>query len=293
MNDLKYIKDYKDNEKYRLSFNELAINTFGIDFEPWFQKGFWNDSYICYSYIDGNKIVSNISINKMDIIWEGQKKKALQIGTVMTHPDYRKKGLASSLMRTILDEYEKEYDIIYLFGGDSALSLYYKFGFKPLEESKFSLAVSNSEASECKLRKLDISNKEDLMIISRLSSNRTYISEKLGVTNDQHLILFYCLYVFLDNIYYLEEEDTIVIYSIDDNELNLYDVVSKKSINLESIILKITTPKVNRVVFHFTPCLKSIKVDVEDLHRCDCTLLIKPVSMKSNNKFLFPITSHA
>lgn len=293
MENFKLITDYKNNDKYRLSFNKLATSTFGIDFEPWFQKGFWNENYIPYSYVDGDKVIANISINKLDIIWKGQKKKAIQIGTVMTHPDYRKRGLASSLMKIVLDENEKNVDFIYLFGGDNALNLYLKFGFKPKVESTFSMALNINKDSDIKLRKLDFSNEDDLNLIRKIASERTYISEKLGLKNDEHLILFYCLYVFSDNIYYLEEDNTIIIFSIDGDELNLYDILSKKNIDLESIVSKIASSKVRKVNFNFTPELNSKKLHIEELQENDCTLLVKSLLVETEDKFLFPETSHA
>ena len=55
---LHFISDYKNDPAYRLSFNELAGKTFGIDFEKWYQLGFWNDRYVCYSFAEGNRIVA-------------------------------------------------------------------------------------------------------------------------------------------------------------------------------------------------------------------------------------------
>jgi hypothetical protein len=87
VNELKLIHNYKDIAEYRQSFNQLAKSTFGIDFEKWYKNGFWDDRYICYSYRDEDKVVANVSINKMDVILEGERKRVLQIGTVMTHPE--------------------------------------------------------------------------------------------------------------------------------------------------------------------------------------------------------------
>ena len=39
MSDYKMISDYMNNDIYRISFNKLAINTFGLDFEQWYQNG--------------------------------------------------------------------------------------------------------------------------------------------------------------------------------------------------------------------------------------------------------------
>lgn len=45
-----FIKDYKQDDARRASFNRLADSIFGIQFEEWYQQGFWNDNYICYSF---------------------------------------------------------------------------------------------------------------------------------------------------------------------------------------------------------------------------------------------------
>lgn len=93
MNEYIMISDYMDKEKYRASFNKLAMNTFGLDFEDWYKRKLYHNRYIYYSYIHKDEVIANVSINKMNLIVEGKSKKAIQLGTVMTHPDYRNKGL--------------------------------------------------------------------------------------------------------------------------------------------------------------------------------------------------------
>ncbi|MFA7533198.1 MAG: hypothetical protein WCY46_02610, partial [Tissierellaceae bacterium] len=56
----KFIKDYKEQDKFRLSFTSLAEKTFDIQFEHWYSMGFWNDNYICYSYLWNGKVISNV-----------------------------------------------------------------------------------------------------------------------------------------------------------------------------------------------------------------------------------------
>jgi hypothetical protein len=82
------VHDYKKNDDLRKSFNELAQRIFGIDFEVWYQGDYWNDNYICYSYTDHGRVIANVSVNTLQLVVNGQRINALQIGTVMTHPDY-------------------------------------------------------------------------------------------------------------------------------------------------------------------------------------------------------------
>lgn len=43
------IKNYRDNDGLRHSFNRLAQQTFGLTFEQWYQYGYWRENYIPYS----------------------------------------------------------------------------------------------------------------------------------------------------------------------------------------------------------------------------------------------------
>ncbi|MCQ6267704.1 hypothetical protein M1K46_18905 [Fictibacillus sp. WQ 8-8] len=45
---MKLISNYKDHDRLRCSFNNLAQKTFGISFEQWYQAGYWTDKYIIY-----------------------------------------------------------------------------------------------------------------------------------------------------------------------------------------------------------------------------------------------------
>ena len=64
----KIVKDYRDNIILRHSFNELAKKTFGLDFEDWYQNGFWSDHYNPYSIVEDHKVIANVSVNKTDMI---------------------------------------------------------------------------------------------------------------------------------------------------------------------------------------------------------------------------------
>ena len=292
MNGLKLIYNYKDIPEYRLSFNELANEIFGISFESWYNVGGWNDRYICYSYIDKNKVVANVSISKMDIVWEGKNKKALQIGTVMTHPDYRNRGLSASLINIILEEHQNKYDFIYLFANKTVLDFYPKFGFKQLLQSQFSMHVNIHKSRSEGIRKLDILNANDFDTIVRLTSERIPISKNLGVKNDQGLLLFYCLSAFENNLYYFEDEDIIVIYEDKSDKLYLYDVISKGEICVSDIVSKISTVEIRKVFFCFTPDFDGMDIICEPLQNED-TLFIKSTLMDITKEFAFPITSHA
>jgi GNAT superfamily N-acetyltransferase len=292
MNELKLIHDYKDINEYRQSFNQLAKSTFGIDFEKWYQKGFWDDRYICYSYVDGNQVIANVSINKMDVILEGERKRALQIGTVMTHPEYRKKGLSARLMNTVLDEYEKSHEFIYLFANETVLDFYPKFGFNQFDESQFSINVTLSKCNPSNVRKLDISDSYDLKKIINLASVRLPISNVFGVENALGIFAWHCLNVFYDDIYYLEGEDIIVICKREQERLHVYDVISKETVQFNHILSKVASEDIKKVLFYFTPEFPDITPDYS-FFKADDVLFIRPSSTGITRDFKCPITAQA
>ncbi|MCP1182171.1 GNAT family N-acetyltransferase [Paenibacillus sp. 1781tsa1] len=254
MQELIFMKNYKNNEVLRNSFFELAVNTFEINFEDWYQQGYWGEGYIPYSYVDGDQVIANVSINILELIIHGEKKKAIQIGTVMTHPDYRGKGLSTRLMNKVLEEYENKYDYMYLFANESVLDFYPKFGFKPVEEHLFSMNYTAKKSLKpAKLRKLDITNADDLHLIQKFASERLPVSRHFATAQTQGILLFYCLNVFSNDIYHLEDESAIVIYQKEENRIELFDVVSLNDINMKYILDKIADEDTETITFHFTP----------------------------------------
>ncbi|MGO4734459.1 GNAT family N-acetyltransferase [Paenibacillus sp. 2KB_22] len=254
MQDLIFMRNYKTNETLRKSFFELAANTFEINFENWYQQGYWGEGYIPYSYVDGDQVIANVSVNILELIIHGEKKKAIQIGTVMTHPDYQGKGLSTRLMNIVLEEYENKYDCMYLFANESVLDFYPKFGFKPVEEHLFSMNYTAKESPEpANIQKLDVTSSEDLRLIQKFASERLPVSRHFATHHAHGILMFYCLNVFSNDIYYLENENVIVIYQKEDNHIDLFDVISLNETNMKDILDKIADQDTERVTFHFTP----------------------------------------
>ena len=74
--------------------------------------------------------------------------------------------------------------------------------------------------------------------------------------------MFHCMYVFNNDIYYLEREDVIVIYKKGNKQIDIFDIISKKEININDILSKITDRDTNKIVFHYTPDYKGIHTEV-------------------------------
>ncbi|PKR82728.1 GNAT family N-acetyltransferase [Heyndrickxia camelliae] len=253
MQNIKFIKDYKAKDKLRSSFNELANHVFGISFEEWYQKGFWNERYIPYSYVLAEKVIANVSVNLLDFMVNGEKKSAIQIGTVMTHPDFRHQGLSGKLMRKVLEEYENKCDFIYLFANDTVLDYYPKFGFEVIEETQFFYDNLPSASNPTTLKILDGHDEMDLQFIYEFAKNRVPVSLTFGSTNSHSILMFYCLSVFQNNLYYLEEDNVILIFAEEDETLHIYELIAKEKCSVEKILHKIVPLGIKKIILHFTP----------------------------------------
>lgn len=85
---MELISNYMNDDTYRHMLNELAIKTFGFDFESWVTQGYFEGDYIPYSFISQGRIISNVSVNRMKFMQNGAMKYYIQIGTVMTDESY-------------------------------------------------------------------------------------------------------------------------------------------------------------------------------------------------------------
>ena len=294
MEQFKFVKNYLENEKYRKSFSELGMKTFSINFDQWYREGYLGENYINYSFLHEEKVVANVSANKFNIIHNGELKKAIQLGTVMTDEHYRKKGLSRKLMDTVLKEYE-DYDLIYLFASDSALDFYPKFGFKKVIEGKYELdtkEITGVELNNDNIIKLDLENEEQKNIVERLVENRVPISQKLGIINNSSILNLYCNYEFRDDLYYIKEEDTIIILRRESNVVNLFDILSVDDFDLDNIISKIIRKEDKLIQINFIPKSKKYKIQFELEENTDDPLFVKEGKENLEDGILFPKTSH-
>ncbi|MCA1035967.1 GNAT family N-acetyltransferase [Bacillus infantis] len=264
---LTFVSGYKKNRILRRSFNELAKETFGIQFENWFDLGYWSDKYIPYSFADGEKVVANASANLIGFSGEGKDWKAVQVGTVMTHKDYRNLGLARQLMERILEDYQ-EADFIYLFANSTVLDFYPKFGFSPVEETQYFIKA-NADSNQSEIRKLDGRNPEDLSFIYEMAGRRTFPGG-FDAVNTRELLMFYCLNVFHDDIYHLPEDRAIVLSRQEKDVLHMYDIISSEpDWDPAGLAGRLAGKETNRAALYFTPSPKTDvleKVKYQDSH---------------------------
>ncbi|MBT2685614.1 GNAT family N-acetyltransferase [Bacillus sp. ISL-37] len=285
---MKLVSHYRENKTLRKSFMQLALDVFGIDFESWHEHGYWGERYIPFSYADGDMIVANVSVNELDFIIEGKNYKALQIGTVMTHPEYRNKSLSASLMNHVLDVYQGKYDFMYLFANVRVLDFYPKFGFEEVEEYQYSAKISAGQGG-FDFRKLELA--DDLDFIEKTVYGRVPVSKTFSTASSSGITMYHILNVFTDHLYYHSEEDAVVIFTKENRVVQLYDVISTSPVNIKNIVD--CFGEADEIEFHFTPDYKDFQFQRCPFKR-DGALFVKTRPGLELPKFIkHPFTSEA
>lgn len=244
---MRLVKGYMNDDGLRHELNKLTQATFWFDFESWVTNGYFEGDYIPYSFEEDGKILSNVSVNLMHFIQNGQKRNYIQIGTVMTDTDHRNKGLAGALMNQILDEYKGKCDGIYLFGNLSALGFYRKMGFQ--EKMQYQYTLKDDVREDIYGRMHGKSGHEGFVKVDSSDAKmkakycdavrNSVVNCAFEQENKYGLQMFYT--AGLENVYYSEKTDCFVVLEQDGDTLELNSIISPKYVSLEQILCEINS----------------------------------------------------
>ncbi len=286
---MEYIKNYKDQMTLRHSFNDLASSTFGIQFEEWYKRGFWNERYIPYSFIVKNKVIANVSVNELTLLINGKLKKAVQIGTVMTDHQYRNKGLSRALLEKVFEDYDKQVDLYYLFANHTVLDFYTRFGFSRRKEHLFSKKLPTEQPDKM-LRKINL--EKDIHLLEDYCTNRKQQSQTFSSLHTEGINFFHFLHVFSNDLYYDDSSESILIFKVIDSNIHLFDCISKREVALDEPIQALSMLGEN-VYLHFTPDQPD-DYRVHPIDSTDDVLFVKTTSpIELPRYFKHPVTSQA
>ncbi|NBJ96242.1 GNAT family N-acetyltransferase [bacterium 1xD8-48] len=292
-------KDYRDNDRLRHSFNELAKETFGLDFEDWYRNGFWGDDYNPYSVVADGKVIANVSVNQTDMRLSGAGAAAsqdgnirhfLQLGTVMTDKAYRNQGFIRKIMERIGEDYGGGTDGIYLFANDSVLNFYPKFGFEKSEEYRYCRRVENTGKWEMEAVRMDNTAAWKRL---RAVMDKNVFRGRFDLVNNYGLTMFYVTKFMQENVFYHKETDTFVIAKTEGEKVLVHNVFSGTLKDLDRVT-ELFGEKVKEVTLGFTPVEKEKYLVTRHCEE-DCTFFIKGAGMKvvEEEKLRIPSLAHA
>jgi len=244
------LQDFHHDASLRASFNALARTVFGIDFEAWYQGGYWDDAYVCRAWVEDGQVLATVGASPMSLQIGGLPFLALQIGTVMTHPDHRGRGLSSRLMEAALASGEPAF----LFADEEAERFYPRFGFHRLRQWDFAMDPGPAAGSALAGRRLDAEQAGDRALLHRLVSERAYVSQRLAV-RAPNLMLWWALNPLRGTFVHVPAMNLVWTGRREDAVFHLHDVIAPSLPDWENLRRCLPLEGVERVVFHFTPDL--------------------------------------
>lgn len=286
----KILKNYRDDKKLRDSFNALAEKTFdGLNFEDWYQNGFWGDNYNPYSVVLDGKVVANVSVNRTDLMIGGERKRIYQLGTVMTDENYRNRGLIRAIMAEV-DRDTADGDGVYLFGNDNVVEFYPKFGFRKGKEYLYTKAVD--QIGPCRMGNIPMTQPAEWEVLSSAMASSTFETGCRMVDNPE-LIFFYVSQFMQENVFYCAELDAWAIAEIEDGNLLLHNVFSSKSVTLDAVIGAFGSG-ISTVTLGFAP-KDATGWQVEPYRQEDCNFFVRGSCFEEfeARKLRIPSLSHA
>ena len=223
--DYTLVKQVRDNAPLRESFFALARRVFGLSFEEWHRAGWWTDRYVPYTmvYRDGSA-AANVSVNRIDTVWRGEALRLVQLGTVMTAPEHRGKGLARSLMEAVLDDWGRTCDGVYLYAYGTVLEFYPKFGFVPAREHVCTLPLPARDAAPAEggFARLDMDTQAGRALLLRCYERSNPFSA-LPMLDNPGLLMFYCSGFLKDCVYYSSAYDLACVATEEDGVFTCCD----------------------------------------------------------------------
>lgn len=278
----------KSNKNDFYSFNDLAIKVFDLSFESWWKNDYWQDKYFPYTLFDGKRAIANVSGSIINTLVDGKAKKYLQIGTVMTDPEWRNQGLSRRLMEQLLTDLAPACDGVYLYANSTVLDFYPKFGFVKADEYCFTGQLK-PQKSDFELLPMDKS--ENVELFRKLYRFNNPFSAR-PMSDNFGLVMFYCGTVLKNSVYYSKQLNCVAVADYDDDIMICYDIFGMPNVGLNEILSSIDG-NARKVKLGFMP---------KDQNGFDCQKLIQEdqlfvLSTKENmfqaSQMCLPLLSHA
>lgn len=281
----------RDNGPLRNSLNALARLIYSFDFEEWYKAGYWDDNYRPYVLALDGQVVAVASANTVYFRFGARLLNYVQIGTVMTHPQYRGRGLSRWLLERILHDWRDNCDSVYLYANDSVLDFYPKFGFVQTDEYQH-VCVAPPPAA-VKARKLNINNAWERALLLQIHAMGNPYA-RLGMADNRGLVMFHCLFTMRNSIWYIEAYNTVVIAECLDEVLLCYDIFGPGAASLNDVFAAVADSQTRRVVCGFTPIPPTgCKADLRRAENDTFFVLKGKENLFNNDELMLPLLSRA
>jgi GNAT superfamily N-acetyltransferase len=222
-----------------------------ISFRRWYEYGGWDERYVAYAIAEGDRIIANASVTRMDIMLRGERMRGWQLGAVGTVPDRRGRGLHREIMPRLL-EHVPANELVFLFANHHVLDFYPRFGFRRVRDCMFEIEERVQPGGE-PLRTLSLESAEDRALLQRVAAKAEPVTTDFGAVGYGQLVLWYWCNFYRKGLRYDPELDAIFVMEQGDDVLRIHDVLAAGDVDLRQYLPRLITAPVQKLEFGFTP----------------------------------------
>jgi predicted N-acetyltransferase YhbS len=285
---MEILYNYRDNGGLRFGLNVLTKKVFDFTFEKWYDADFWDQNSVPFSVVEDGNILANVMAHTMSFLVDGEEKEFIQLGTVMTDPQYRGRGYSAAIFEKLMKIYgDRGYRNFYLFANDSVVDFYPKFGFEN-EKEYVCKCDMRSSSGKMKLRHIDMNDLSKVKDVVNFAVNN--FAGKRVVLKNRGIYGFWLNGN--ENIYFSDEFNCYVAAEIKDDMLVIYDVFSAHEPNYKKLA-EAFGGNYSSVILKFSPT-NTAGFETKEYSEQDCNLFIIGDELKkfASEKLIFPEFSH-
>ncbi|HET6331846.1 MAG TPA: GNAT family N-acetyltransferase [Polyangiales bacterium] len=223
-----------------------------ISFREWYEYGGWDDRYVAYAIAEGDRIIANASVTRMDMLLNGERIRGWQLGAVGTDPERRKRGLQREIMPRVL-EHLPAGELVFLFANHHVLDFYPRFGFRRVRDCMFEIETRTVEPSSSRLRVLDLESADDRALLQRVAAKAAPVTTDFGAEKYGQLVMWYWSNFYRQGLRYLPEDDAILVVEQGEDVLRIHDVLAEGALDLPALLPRLITAPIHKLEFGFTP----------------------------------------
>jgi predicted N-acetyltransferase YhbS len=222
-----------------------------ISFRGWHEHGGWDDAYVAFALVDGDEIIANASLSRMDVVLHGKPMLGWQLSAVGTLPAYRGQGLQNQLMPRLLERTGAS-DFVFLFANHHVLDFYPRYGFERVRECLFH-ADQRAAPEGSPLRALDLTSADDRALLQRVAAKAEPVTTLFGARDYGTTLLWYWTNFYRNGLRYAPEHDAILVVDQSDELLRIYDILTSAPLELCSYLPRLISSPISELEFGFTP----------------------------------------
>lgn len=233
MKQLDFRSDHARSAGGLSELTRLIFDVFRLDVSPLNRLGH-DPSTVAFGWWSDAELVANVSLYERRLWLSGELVTAFGVQSVAVRPEWRGKGLFRDLMARALGHADARTNLVILT--TSTPSLYEPFGFRQLEETRFSARPARQQMRP-RYRALSLDDDSDVALLRNVFFRRTPTSLLASACDHPALFMLKAIETPEIELLHLPDLDAVVaVIGRNESSMTLLDIVAPSIPSLDAIL---------------------------------------------------------